>query len=60
MGLSVLVDNLEGEVLDVVLDRLVLELLADETFLRCDQYVKNRARRRELYLRHRKRSGEGC
>jgi len=32
VGLAVLVDNLEGEVLDVILNRLVLELLTDETF----------------------------
>ena len=33
VGLAVLVDNLEGEVLDVILNRLVLELLTDETLL---------------------------
>jgi hypothetical protein len=33
-GLSTLVDDLEGEVLDVILDRLVVELLTDETLLR--------------------------
>jgi hypothetical protein len=32
-GLTALVDDLEGEVLDVVLNRLVAELLTDETFL---------------------------
>jgi hypothetical protein len=32
-GLSSLVDDLEGEVLDIILDGLVGELLSDETFL---------------------------
>jgi hypothetical protein len=32
-GLAGLVDDLEWEVLDVILDRLVVELLTDETFL---------------------------
>ena len=32
-GLATLVDDLEGEVLDVILDRLVVELLTDETLL---------------------------
>ena len=32
-GLAILVDDLEGEVLDVVLDRLVGVLLTNETFL---------------------------
>lgn len=32
-GLAILVDDLEGEVLNVVLDGLVVELLTDETFL---------------------------
>lgn len=39
VGLAILVNDLEGEVLDVVLDRLVLELLADETFLLYCQYT---------------------
>lgn len=39
VGLAVLVDNLEGEVLDVILNRLVLELLTDETFLIHSQYA---------------------
>jgi hypothetical protein len=43
IGLAVLVDNLEGEVLDVVLDGLVLELLANETFLSSSQYLNMRA-----------------
>ena len=38
-GLAVLVDNLEGEVLDIVLDGLVGELLANETFLPESQYL---------------------
>jgi hypothetical protein len=32
-GLATLVDDLEGEVLNVILDRLVVELLTDETLL---------------------------
>ena len=32
-GLATFVDDLEGEVLDVILDRLVVELLTDETLL---------------------------
>lgn len=39
VGLATLVDDLEGEVLDIILDRLVLELLSDETFLFCSQYL---------------------
>jgi hypothetical protein len=38
VGLSTLVDDLEGEVLDVALNRLVLELLANETFLQQSVY----------------------
>jgi hypothetical protein len=37
-GLATLVDDLEGEVLDVVLDGLVGELLSNETFLPYSQY----------------------
>jgi hypothetical protein len=33
VGLAILVDDLEGEVLDVVLNGLVGKLLSDETFL---------------------------
>jgi hypothetical protein len=36
--LSALVDDLEGEVLDIILDGLVGELLSDETFLPHSQY----------------------
>jgi hypothetical protein len=32
-GLATLVDDLEGEVLDIILDGLVGELLANKTFL---------------------------
>jgi hypothetical protein len=47
-GLSTLVDDLEGEVLDVILDRLVVELLTDETLLQrllvnCDYSLPERA-----------------
>jgi hypothetical protein len=39
IGLTVLVDDLEGEVLDVILNGLVLVLLTDETFLLHSQYA---------------------
>jgi hypothetical protein len=41
-GLASLVDDLEGEVLDIVLDGLVGELLSNETFLPCCQYCRVR------------------
>jgi hypothetical protein len=43
VGLAILADNLEGEVLDVVLDGLVAPLLANETFLLHSQFPSIRA-----------------
>jgi len=39
LGLTALVDDLEGEVLDVILNRLLLVLETDETFLLHSQYA---------------------
>ncbi|RMZ68753.1 hypothetical protein GMOD_00002580 [Pyrenophora seminiperda CCB06] len=54
MGLTVLVDNLEGEMLDIVLDGLVLELLSDETFLLHSQYTSIREVGHQVDVRYRR------
>jgi hypothetical protein len=59
VGLSALVDDLEGEVLDVILDGLVLELLTDKTLLQ-RLLVAEGVRIETCNLRRRRWCARGC